>query len=76
MTDQYQPGEPQLELVSDGGHTPVTIDFASFFADHQRPIASALATRVVAGVGVGDLRSGSCARGGPVEDPNHRNARH
>ena len=23
--------------------TPVTIDFASFFADHQRPIASALA---------------------------------
>ena len=43
MTDQYQPGEPQLELVSDGGHTPVTIDFASFFADHQRPIASALA---------------------------------
>ena len=43
MTDQYQPGEPQLELVSDGGHAPVTIDFASFFADHQRPIASALA---------------------------------
>ncbi|MEO0494402.1 MAG: sigma-70 family RNA polymerase sigma factor [Actinomycetota bacterium] len=43
MTDQHQPGEARLELVSDGGHTPVTIDFASFFADHQRSIASALA---------------------------------
>ena len=42
MTDHTNE-QPQLELVSDGGHTPVAIDFAGFFTDHHRTIASALA---------------------------------
>ncbi|MEM9202841.1 MAG: sigma factor-like helix-turn-helix DNA-binding protein [Actinomycetota bacterium] len=36
-------GQPHLELVSDGGHSPVSLDFSGFFADHHRTIASALA---------------------------------
>lgn len=35
--------QPRLELVSDGGHAPVAIDFSGFFAQHHRTIASALA---------------------------------
>lgn len=35
--------QPQLELVSDGGHAPVAIDFAGFFHERYRSIASALA---------------------------------
>ncbi len=35
--------ETPLELVSDGGVAPVTIDFRDFFASHHRPVASALA---------------------------------
>lgn len=33
----------QLELVSDGGRSPVALDFAAFFADEFRSIAAALA---------------------------------
>ncbi len=36
-------GHAHLELVSDGGHSPVALDFAAFFAEHHRTIASALA---------------------------------
>ena len=49
MTKEDQPEHDQqdeqspLELVSDGGHTPVALDFAGFFAAHHRTIASALA---------------------------------
>ena len=36
-------GQPQLELVSDAGRTPVALDFSRFFDDHHRRIASGLA---------------------------------
>ena len=43
VSDHNTNGQPHLELVSDGGRTPVAIDFAGFFDDHHRSIASALA---------------------------------
>jgi RNA polymerase sigma-70 factor (ECF subfamily) len=41
--DRRQQEHVHLELVSDGGHSPVALDFAGFFAEHHRTIASALA---------------------------------
>jgi len=38
--------ETPLELVSDGGVAPVAIDFGSFFSEHYRPVASALALTI------------------------------
>ena len=35
--------EQHLELISDGGKTPVAVDFGSFFADNRAPITKALA---------------------------------
>jgi len=35
--------EQHLELISDGGVMPVAVDFQSFFAEHHRRIATALA---------------------------------
>ena len=35
--------EQHLELVSDGGKTPVAVDFGSFFSEHRIPITKALA---------------------------------
>ncbi|MEM8705771.1 MAG: sigma-70 family RNA polymerase sigma factor [Actinomycetota bacterium] len=62
MTDQHQPTETRLELVSDGGHTPVTIDFASFFADHQRSVASALSLTLRDDVLAADATAEAMAR--------------
>ncbi len=38
--------ETPLELVSDGGVAPVAIDFSSFFSEHYRPVAAALALTI------------------------------
>ena len=62
MTDQHTAGETRLELVSDGGHSPVTIDFSTFFADHQRPIASALALTLRDDVLAADATAEAMAR--------------
>ncbi len=54
--------ETRLELVSDGGHMPVAIDFAGFFEDQYRTIAGALALTLRDDQLAGDAAAEAMAR--------------